>query len=273
MELEQQSKKYASRGLKVAAITYDSTTVLKNFSERRVITYPLLSDEGSRVIKAFGILNENYPPGTPAHGVPFPVTYLVDAKGVVKRKYFEEDYRERFSAANILVREFKGPGVSGQDIDAKHLKLRTSASNDSIYVGSRVTLLVDVTLPPKVHVYAPGVQGYRPIEWTMTESKSWIATAPEFPSAKTLHLKAIGETVPVFERTVRITRDLVAGQAGELKPAIAADGTLTVEGMFRYQACDDKVCYAPEQVPLKWTFPVTALDSVRVPPELRKGVQ
>ena len=72
---------------------------------------------------------------------------------------------------------------------------------------------------------------------------------------------------------MRITRDLVAGQNAELKPAIGLDGSVSVEGVFRYQACDDKVCYAPDQVPLKWTFPVAALDSERVPAELRKRVQ
>ena len=88
-----------------------------------------------------------------------------------------------------------------------------------------------------------------------------------------LRLEAIGETVPVYEKTIRITRDLVAGQTAELKPAIGPDGSVSVEGVFRYQACDDKVCYAPDQAPLKWIFPVAALDSERVPVELRKRVQ
>ena len=271
--MEQQAKAYAARGINVAAITYDPPAVLKHFAERRGITYPLLSDAGSRTIKAFGILNTNIAADNPVFGIPFPVTYLLDAKGRVKSKYFEEDYRERYSAANILVREFKGEGVAGQETEAKHLKLRTSASNAGLYVGSRVTLILDIALPPKMHVYAPGVEGYRPVEWSMAESKSWVVTAPVYPPAKKLRLEAIGETVPVFERTARVTRDLIAGQNAELKPAIGADGSVTVEGVFLYQACDDKVCYVPESVPLKWVFPVTPLDSVRVPPELRKGLQ
>ena len=273
MELEQAVKSYSAKGIGVAAITYDSPAILKNFASRRAITFPLLSDEGSRVIRAYGILNTNIAADSPAYGVPFPVTYLLDAKGRVKRKYFEEDHRERYSAANILVREFKTSGAAGQEIEAKHLKLRTSASNASIYPGSRVLLTLDVTLPAKMHVYAPGVAGYRPIEWTMAESKGWIATAPEFPLSKKLHLKAIGETVPVYERTLRISRDLIAGQAAELKPVLTGEGNLVVEGVFRYQACDDKVCYAPESVPLKWLFPAGQLDGERVPAELRKTVQ
>jgi hypothetical protein len=87
------------------------------------------------VIRAFGILNETIPPDNPAYGVPLPVTYWLDSNGVVKRKYAEDDYRERISSASILVREFKDGAVAGQEIQAKHLTLRTSASNSSIYVG------------------------------------------------------------------------------------------------------------------------------------------
>jgi peroxiredoxin len=267
VELEQQVKAYAARGIQIAAITYDSPAVLKHFAERRGISYPLLSDEGSRVIRAFGILNETIPPDNPAYGVPLPVTYWLDSNGVVKRKYAEDDYRERISSASILVREFKDGAVAGQEIQAKHLTLRTSASNSSIYVGGRVMLILELVLPPKMHVYAPGVQGYKPIEWSMAESKNWSAAKPDFPPSRMLRLPAIGETVPVYEGTLRITRELSVGRPN------AADGPAIVEGLFRYQACDDKVCYVPEQVPLKWVFPVAAIDSVRVPPELRKGVQ
>jgi peroxiredoxin len=265
VELEQQAKAYAARGIQVAAITYDSPAVLKHFAERRGITYPLLADEGSRVIRAFGVLNDTIPADNPAYGVPLPVTYWLDARGVVKRQYAETDYRERVSAGSILVSEFKDAGGGGQEIRARHLTLRTSASNASLFIGGRVLLILDVTLPPKMHVYAPGVEGYKPIEWIIAESKDWSAAKPHFPAPRMLHLKAIGETVPVYEGSVRITRELTVGR-GITGPAV-------IEGEFRYQACDDKVCYAPERVPLKWTFPVAAIDSVRVPPELRRGVQ
>lgn len=245
--------------------------MLKSFAERRSISYPLLADEGSKVIRAFGILNENIPKDNPVYGVPFPVTYLVDGKGRVKSKYFEEDYRERISAANIMVREFNEGGIAGTEIQAKHLKLRLSSSNPSVYVGSRLMLMLDLVLPPKMHVYAPDVKGYIPVDWAMKESKGWLSLPVNYPAAKRVELPAIGETVPVFEGNVRLTRDLVAGQSAELKAVTEPGGTITVEGSFRYQACDDKVCYIPETVALKWTFPVTPLDSERAPKELRKA--
>lgn len=270
--MEQQARSFAVRGWNVAAITYDSPAILKSFAARRAISYPLLADEGSKVIRAFGILNENIPKDSPVYGVPFPVTYLLDAKGRVRSKYVEEDYRERYSAANILVREFHQPGVGGAEIQARHLTIRTSASNAGVYAGSRILLLLDLVLPPKMHVYAPGVQGYIPIDWSMKESRGWMPLPALYPAARTLLLPAIGEKVPVYERNVRIARDLVVGQNAELKSVVDPGGaTITLEGSFRYQACDDKVCYVPETVPLKWTFPVAPLDSERAPKELRRA--
>ena len=45
------------QGLGVVAISYDSEEVLADFSQRRGITFPLLSDDDSKVITEFGILN------------------------------------------------------------------------------------------------------------------------------------------------------------------------------------------------------------------------
>jgi peroxiredoxin len=41
----------------LAAISYDPVEVLAAFASQHTITYPLLSDVGSVVIKRFGILN------------------------------------------------------------------------------------------------------------------------------------------------------------------------------------------------------------------------
>ena len=45
-------------GFGLAAISYDSAAILENFAARRNITFPLLSDPESKIIRDFGILNE-----------------------------------------------------------------------------------------------------------------------------------------------------------------------------------------------------------------------
>lgn len=266
MELEQQLEAYRQRGLGVAALSYDSAALLKDFAARRGITYPLLSDPESKTIRAFGILNDNLKPGQMAYGVPFPGTYIIDERGIVRDKFFEEDYVERYTAASILAHGFSASGAGTAEIKTKRLKLTTSASDAAVWPGSRVTLMLDLDLKPRVHVYAPGVAGgYIPIDWQMPASPAspaWLALAVAYPPSQMLNLAVIHETVPVYEGHVHLARDLAIAQ--QVTP-----GELTVEGTFRYQACDDRTCYVPQTVPLKWTFQVQPLDRQRSPVGLR----
>lgn len=250
----------------MAALSYDSPELLKNFAARKGITYPLLSDPHSEVIRAFGILNDNFQPGQLPYGVPFPGMYIIDEHGIVRGKYFEEDHTERYTAASILVHQFDAGGVEKTEVDARHLTLISAASDATVWPGNRVTLTLDLDLKPRVHVYAPGVKGgYIPIDWKMSDSPAALALPVAYPKAHMLHLPVIDETVPVYTGHLHLARDLTIGMP------IAA-GELTVEGTFRYQACDDRVCYVPQTVPLKWTFKVKPLDSQRAPRELQRSV-
>ena len=58
MELQQHLDAIRKEGLGVAAISCDSIGALKSFADRQHITYPLLSDPDSKIIRAFDILNE-----------------------------------------------------------------------------------------------------------------------------------------------------------------------------------------------------------------------
>jgi hypothetical protein len=124
-----------------------------------------------------------------------------------------------------------------------------------------------------MHVYAPGVEGYKPVAWEMDQPSPGTASAPEFPKPRVLYLKAIGERVPVFEKKLRITRDFTLARQNVLKPLQSADGAIAIGGVFRYQACDDKTCYMPDAVPVEWTLFLEPHDSERVPLELRRKAQ
>ena len=57
MELQDRVEELRAQGIGVAAISYDSEQVMADFSQRRGITFPLLSDDDSRVITEYGLLN------------------------------------------------------------------------------------------------------------------------------------------------------------------------------------------------------------------------
>jgi Disulphide bond corrector protein DsbC/AhpC/TSA family len=239
--------------------------VLKSFAARKQITFPLLSDPGSKIIRSYGILNESVDKTNQFFGIPYPGTYVLDARGVVVAKYFEDDYKERETVSSILVRQFglsaPGPHTTRQ---AKQLSLSTSASTQTIATGEHVALVIDIDLKPKMHVYAPGVQHYIAIDWQIDPSDAAKAEAVAWPKSEILHLDAINETVPVYKGQFRLVRDVVFAPDAKLKTVLNEKGEVTINGTLKYQSCDDRMCYVPATVPLQWTFTYQALDRQRV---------
>jgi len=283
VELQQHLEKIKKQGLGLAAISYDSVPILKTFSDRVKITYPLLSDPGSKVIKDYGIFSDEVPAGTPGpvqdrfkpggawYGVPKPGTFIIDPNGVVTSKFFEDAYQERYTASEILVRTFGDePGAPQATTETKHLKLSNSASLTTVKWGQRMALILDVDLKPKMHVYAPGVQGYIPIDWAIDGSPAIKVQEIAYPKSKMLRLKAIKETVPVYENRVRLVRDITIAPDAQVRPALNEQSGIVIHGSVRYQACDDKKCYLPQSIPLTWTLQYDAMDATRVPEELRR---
>ena len=252
----------------MAAISYDSVVVLKAFADRQNITYPLLSDPDSKIIREFGIQNDTVPANSMAYGIPYPGTYVVDASGKVVAKFFEEDYKERIPTLEILDRLGGAIGSIPATVEAKHLRLSLSASTAVVHPNQRVALFLDIDLMPKMHVYAPGVKDYIAIDWKMTGTAAKLY-AVNYPVPQNLRLEVIKETVPVYRGHIRLAEDVVIGSEAQLKPLLDPHGDLTLEGSLRYQACDDHECYIPETVPLKWTFSFEPLDRERVPVALQ----
>jgi peroxiredoxin len=272
-DLNTQIEAFRKKGLAVASLTYDSGAILQDFRKRLGITYPMLSDPQSTVIQAFGILNDNVDKASAQYGIPFPGTYIINEQGIVTAKYFEEDYRERYSAASILSHEFGANGIEKTTVETQHLTLTSSTSDQAVAPGWRLTLIIEIDPKKKMHLYAPEVKGYIPIDWQMTDSKTIAVTPAAYPPSHLLNLPVIKETVPVYDKHTRVTRDILIGQENEIAPLIGPDRMLTVEATFKYQACDDKECYLPKTIPLQWTFHVGKLDTQRPPAELQRKLQ
>jgi DsbC/DsbD-like thiol-disulfide interchange protein len=198
--------------------------------------------------------------------------YVVNAQGRVVSKFFEDDYKDRVSTADILARQFGAPVNAARRVaETRHLQITTAASNEIARPGLRIALSLDIELMPGMHVYAPGVQGYIPIGWRLDEGGPAAKLHSfEYPASEMLRLEAIGETVPVYRGHIRIHREITFGQDAGLKPLVSPGGEVIVRGSFRYQACDDRKCYVPEDVPLEWRFKYEGLDRQRAPLEFQR---
>jgi hypothetical protein len=266
VELGQAFPKYQKLGLGVAVITYDSPEAIKDFTRRLGIVVPILSDPDSRIIKEFGILNTNVPPSSFQYGIPFPGTYTLDSSGVVTAKYFEDTYRERVTPNFILSRQFGDAGTKNSQTRTAHLTLTSYVSDDRAYAGNRVTLILDIDLPPKMHLYAPGVKGYKPAEFQLDAHPNVRVLNTNFPKPEIMNLPVIKESVPVYSRKIRITRDVILGTDDNMRK----ESNVELTGTFVYQACDDKICYLETKIPLTFSLALQNQDIPRVPENLQK---
>ena len=99
-------KKIEAAGVKVVGISYDSVEVLKAFSDKNKIAFPLLSDPDSKTIVNYALRNKETK-GKKAgkinlDGIPYPGTIIVDKDGVVRAKLFLDGYRERHSVDDLV---------------------------------------------------------------------------------------------------------------------------------------------------------------------------
>src|SRR5262249_10895245 len=148
----------------LAAVSYDPVATLAEFSQRRGITFPLLSDPGSATIKRYGILNTTVPENNAQqYGIPFPGTFMLNAQGVVMSRVFEPAYQERARAARVLVRLGHAIDVPATKLSSPQLEITAFASDTTVAPGTHFSMVLDVRPAPRVHVYAPGVAGYKPI--------------------------------------------------------------------------------------------------------------
>ena len=68
---------------------------MQGFAAREEIRFALLSDQGSALIKAFGLLDDSVPATSKWHGFAHPVIFVIDPAGVVRHRFSEENYRQR----------------------------------------------------------------------------------------------------------------------------------------------------------------------------------
>src|SRR5262249_31475476 len=265
VELQGRLDMLTRQGIAVAAISYDPESVLADFSARRGIRFPLLSDPGSLTIRRYGIFNTTVPDSNAQiYGVPFPGTVMVDARGTVTARFFEAGYQERNRVSSILTRLGRTVDMPATRVSSPQAEITSFPTDSTVAPGTRFSIVVDVQPKRGMHVYAPGAIGYKPTSLTV-DAQPWIALAgAHYPPSEDYHFRPLDEHVQVYVRPFRITQDVAVDASPEAQNALKDVPSIPLHGVFNYQACDDKVCFTPQAVPLQWTVAVRQLDRERV---------
>jgi hypothetical protein len=265
VELQGRADQIKRSGFGLAGISYDPVATLADFSTRRGITFPLLSDAGSVTIKRYGIFNTTVADASNfTYGIPFPGTFVVDGAGKVTSRFFEAAYQERDTISSVMVRIGGQIDAPATKVAAAHLALTTYATDQIAAPGTHFSLVLDVAPERRVHVYAPGVSGYRPIALSVRPQPGLLIRQAQYPKAEDYFFKPLNEHVAVYQRPFRVVQDLAIDASPQAAAALKDRTSLTINATLEYQACDDKVCFIPQSVPLSWTIALRALDRERV---------
>jgi peroxiredoxin len=271
VELQTRLTDFQDAGMEIFAISYDTQDGLAEFSRAYGITYTLLSDPESTVIKRFGILNTLIDPGEPGaemfYGIPYPGSYVVDGSGIVLNKYFNQHFATRDTPERIL-------GEAGGEVslteDAPQLAHEDDDVRVSVFLPGgdlklELTRLLYVRLEIRdgLHVYAaPVPSGFVATEVTLSEMPGIRLGEPVYPSARPLVMEELGLELPTWEGTVDIVIPITANS--DLPHAAKPMGqkAITLDISVRYQSCTMRECFLPRTLNLALEVP---LGQVMVP--------
>ncbi len=229
--------------------------VLARFAATHGITFPLLADEGSKVIRRLGMLDEQVYAHHAAFGVtnrqdrfwgvPYPGEFLLDERGIVTQKRFQKNYRERETSQAILEQGF-GMAVSslGPEVrcEAGGAAVRAFLDARAYRIYQRLRVNVEVVVPAGWHVYGlPIPDGYVPLSVSVAPIEGLEVGKPVLPAPDPFRVEGLEEQFFVYDSKVPVTVPAVFTKN-------VGDQTIHVE--VRFQACSSDQCQRPNGVRL-----------------------
>ncbi len=91
---------FGKRGIRVVGISVDPVDVVRTFSGKAGLTFPLLSDPGEKVIRPYDLLHiRGGPKGV---DISRPAEFLIDPTGTVRWVNLTDDVRVRARGEQVL---------------------------------------------------------------------------------------------------------------------------------------------------------------------------
>ena len=97
VQLEKHRSDFEALGVKIAAMTYDSLEVLKDFHDDKDLGFPLLRDVDGKHVNALGVPDEDL-----GRGIPLPGILWLAPDGRIIAKFAVRGYRTRPPISDLL---------------------------------------------------------------------------------------------------------------------------------------------------------------------------
>ncbi len=255
MELQARLADYAADNIAIFAISYDSVDVLATFTAKYGISFPLLADEGSQVIRRLGHLSRQFPEDHANYGAAYPATYILDTDGIVVEKRIATSERERETATGVLETRFGGHSSehgSAATAGGEHVAVRAYLDSPTYRQAQRLRLVVELDVADGWHVYGePIPDGYVPLTVAVAPLDGVTVGAVSAPDPQPFTVAGLDEQFVVHEGTFRLVVPLTFVE-------VAGDHLVRAE--VRYQACSSTECLMPSTV--SFDLPVRVLAHV-----------
>ncbi|NKB98858.1 MAG: redoxin domain-containing protein [Pseudomonadales bacterium] len=239
-------KAFDDAGVDVYALSYDEPDALRDFRSAHKITYNLLSDPDSEVIRSFGILNTLIDQNDhPWYGIPYPGTYVIDTQGNITHKFFENNLAVRAGPEQLLRAAL---GQTSNETGAKAVpkdipnavQMKVALAGGALTPTVTKDLVISFVVPSGRHVYAqPAPEGSVAVDVVLDEDARLVQRPLVRPLATDHTLLGTGESFGVHDGEFELRLPLTLNSAAGKEPS------LVVTGEARWQSCDDDVCDIP----------------------------
>jgi peroxiredoxin len=270
-------RRYRAQGLEIVALSFEEAAQFESLVRLRGFVKQYGLDYTVLLAGEPGQLNERVPQAENLNA--FPTTFLIGRDGLVRSIHagFPSPASGEFytEAKDELSREIErllaepapprrtsratpraagdAPRPTASRATSPHINL--VASIESRNDGTSYDVVVDITPHAGIHVYAPAAKGYTPVTLTVSPATGVSAGALTYPVAEDYYFKPLDEHVAVYQKPFRISQRVTLDRAAAARLGSAP---ITLSGTLNYQACDDRLCYKPERVPLSWTIAAPA---------------
>ena len=236
----------------LAGVSYDSREALREFAGARGIEFPLLSDEGSRVITELGLLDRDLEAHHAAfgiktrdhqRGVAFPAIFVLDESGTVVQKRIHENYRARDSALQLMEAVTSKATLpapeNARPLESEHVTARAYTDSARYVRWERTRLHVEIEIDSGWHIFGrPSPKGYTPISVELDAEEGLVVGEPEYPRVQPFYVEGLDEEFNVSEGRLRVMIPFAFNVAAE-----TGERTLTVR--ISWQACSQSECLMP----------------------------
>lgn len=263
MQLQGSLAQYEAAGIAVIAISPDTVAELAEFALAHGITYPLLSDADSSVIRAYGILNTLLDETDEDYGIPYPGSYMVGRDGRVEEKSFYREYQVRETALTTLRTGFgvapddpsasaDGSTTPSAEVVAPGVRIRAALGAIDMSFMQEADLYVTLALDDDLHVYGhPIPDGYQAVDVRVTAPEGVRIGEAVQPATQPMRIAGLDEDFNVMHGDPLIRIPIVFGVQ---RAEDFTDVELRIE--VRYQACTDSMCFAPTRANLLLRVPL-----------------